>query len=364
MKKALVAGLGIQGVPISYGMHVLGYRVMAVEKSGRSIAKATDPIERLGAPIEMVQADIVASRNTTLREFEPDIVISALPFRLNLELARKCIKHGIRYCDLGGNVDISREINQLAEKSAVAPVMTDLGLAPGIANIIAEMGYQSLGSAESVKIRVGGLPVKPKGMLKYGLTFNPIGLYNEYVGECLVIRDGEIRKVEPLTEVEFLDFEGLGRMEAFNTSGGISHTLKRMLEQGVKECSYKTIRFPGHVDLIRFLLFECKLDAGAFSTAVSNACGFIAEDQVLIDIEVATEGGKRKWSKRSRVLHAESFTAMQKTTGFGAAAVAAIIGDGDMDGKRSAAYADVPVEKFVRNMTRLLPEMHLDGEPR
>jgi saccharopine dehydrogenase-like NADP-dependent oxidoreductase len=130
-----------------------------------------------------------------------------------------------------------------------------------------------------------------------------------------------------------------------------------MMERGVKECNYKTIRFPGHVELIRFMLFECRMDLKSFSEAVMNSCGFITEDQVLIQIVVTF--GENRWDRKYVILHDENFTAMQRTTGFGAAAVAAILGSGVMDDIRYANYVDVPSEDFRTNMNKLIPEMEL-----
>lgn len=366
MSRALIAGLGIQGVAIAHGMHVLGYEVAGFDVLEENIDKAAGLLENLGVPVTVVHSDIhdlfksgekSGDGGLNLAEYNPDVLISALPFHLNFELAKKCIDHGVRYCDLGGNIDTSKKIAAHATENGTKPVMTDLGLAPGVANIIAELGYKELGGADSVKIRVGGLPQNPKGSLKYGLTFSPQGLYNEYAEKCRVITDGELRMVDPLTDPERIKFGKVGELIAFNTSGGLSSTVEMMLERGVGECNYKTIRFPGHLELVRFLLNECKLDLEAFSEAFVNACGFITDDQVLIAVEICK--GKKRWEKKCRVLSSETFTAMQKTTGLGAAAVAAIIGSGTVDEKRIVTYADIPQEDFVNNMNKLLPEMNL-----
>jgi len=359
MKKAVIAGMGIQGAAIAYGLQKLGYEVLGIDISEENLRNASDILSRFGYTFTRLHGDALKLFDKIV-EYAPDVFISALPFHLNYDLAEKCIENGIRYCDLGGNVGTAENIRTSASKhGSDKPVMTDQGLAPGIANIIADIGYRSIGSADSVKIRVGGLPVDPKGTLKYGLTFNPQGLYNEYIDTCFVLRDGEKTTVEPLGDVEIINFDGLGDMEAFNTSGGIADLLDTMQAKGVKECDYKTIRFPGHVGLIRFMLFECKMDLVTFSNTVINACGFINNDQVLIYIDVSDAGSGKSWRLKSIVKHDETFTAMQKTTGFGAAAVAAILGDGVMDGKPVAGYADVPTVEFVWNMRELLPELEI-----
>jgi len=359
MNKAVIAGMGIQGVAIAYALNTLGYDILGVDISDENLSQARGTLEGFNYKFEPLKGDALKTFDK-IKEYSPDVFISALPFHLNYDLAEACIKNGIRYCDLGGNVGTAAKIKKCAsEYGSDKPVMTDQGLAPGIANIIADIGFRTLGNADSVIIRVGGLPVNPSGTLKYGLTFNPQGLYNEYIDTCYVLRDGEQATVEPLGDVEVIHFDELGDMEAFNTSGGIADLLDTMREKGVRNCNYKTIRFPGHVDIVRFMLFECKMDLVTFSDAVINACGFIEDDQVLIYIDVSDSISSGKWELKSIIKHDEAFTAMQKTTGFGAAAVASILGDGLMDGKPACGFADVPTEPFVKRMNELIPELEI-----
>lgn len=358
MLKCTIAGLGIQGVAIAYAMHQLGYFCQCIELNQETLDGSLRLLARLGIPAEAHHGDVLELLSSVIMSYEPDILISALPFHLNESLATGCIYSSIRYCDLGGNVDVANSINSLANEKATVPVITDLGLAPGMVNVIAELGFSVVGQAESVRIRVGGLPMNPEGTLKYGLTFSIQGLYNEYVEDCLVIRNGQKQTVKPLIDIEKIEFPPLGAVEAFNTSGGIASTLDSMLERGVRECDYKTIRFPGHAELIRFMLFECGMSREAFTDAISNACRFITDDQVLMVVDITSPHGI-KWTRKFMVLHDKNFTAMQKTTGFGAAAVAAIMGKGLMDSVKAARYADVPLQKFRENVNRLIPEMDL-----
>jgi lysine 6-dehydrogenase len=118
-----------------------------------------------------------------------------------------------------------------------------------------------LDEVQAVRIRVGGLPQHPKPPLDYQLVFAVEGLINEYVERCVVVRDGVKLSVEPLTEVEEIEFpEPFGTLEAFTTSGGLS-TLARTFAGKARDMDYKTIRYPGHAAKMRTLL-----DLGFFST--------------------------------------------------------------------------------------------------
>jgi len=188
---------------------------------------------------------------------DSDAVISALPYKLNLDLTKACIKAGVNMCDMGGNNDVV--LSQLAldkeAKSEDITIVPDCGLAPGLANIIAAKLISEFDRCDEVHIRVGGLPVKPVPPFNYQLVFSVSGLVNEYVEPCKVLRDGEIMWVESLSEPEEVDFGGdYGNLEAFCTSGG-SSTLPDTYQGIVKELDYKTIRYKGHCHLIRGLKF-------------------------------------------------------------------------------------------------------------
>ena len=96
-----------------------------------------------------------------------------------------CVDNEVRYCDLGGRVDVSESINEWAGKKATRPVFTDLGLAPGWVNILAEQGYKELnGPADDthIEMMVGGLPdylESSNNPLCYAVTWSVDGLINE-----------------------------------------------------------------------------------------------------------------------------------------------------------------------------------------
>ncbi|NIS82594.1 MAG: hypothetical protein GTO14_20880, partial [Anaerolineales bacterium] len=52
----------------------------------------------------------------------------------------------------------------------------------------------------------GGLPQNPRPPFNYLLTFHIAGLTNEYAEPAIFIRDGKITEVEPMTELETVEF--------------------------------------------------------------------------------------------------------------------------------------------------------------
>ena len=109
---------------------------------------------------------------------ESDAVMSALPYYLNIEMARHAVEAGVHFCDLGGNTEIVFQQKQLGEKAAAKgiSVVADCGLAPGMVNILAEHGIRQMDKVDSVRIYVGGLPQEPEPPLNYQIVYSLEGV--------------------------------------------------------------------------------------------------------------------------------------------------------------------------------------------
>src|SRR5271169_5340818 len=192
-----------------------------------------------------------------------DAALSAVPYFLNLGLAKAAIEAGCHFADLGGNNTVVRQELALASKAenrgvALAP---DCGLSPGMASILGgELVRRLGGRADALKLYVGGLPEKPMPPFHYQLVFSVEGLINEYTEPARILRKGRLTTIDPLTEPEEFHIAGFSPLVAFHTSGGTS-TLPETFEGRVGECFEKTLRYPGHYDLL------CELKAlGLFSS--------------------------------------------------------------------------------------------------
>jgi saccharopine dehydrogenase-like NADP-dependent oxidoreductase len=360
--RAMVLGVGRMGTAIAYAMDKLGFEVIGMDM--RSSAAANMPTGSsffIVDGVEDIFSGIIANGP------RPDIVISSLPYHQTEDVGTWCVDNEVRYCDLGGRVDVSAAINEWAGKKATRPVFTDLGLAPGWVNILAEEGVRKLhGSAENVKMMVGGLPdflESTNNPLRYAVTWSVDGLINEYRDDCLILEDGEIKTVRGMDGVENIEGENFGPMEAFYTSGGASHSIYDMQRRSVKNCSYKTIRYRGHGDMVRFLIRDCNLDDETLNKIFLEGCGKANKDEVFIVAEVT--GGDKIWRKEKVIKSDERFSAMQKATAFSISSVAAIMAQGKLEGNKeqhrdywtqystSLSYEDVPFEEFNENLNKL-----------
>jgi len=183
---------------------------------------------------------------------ECDAVMSAIPYYFNDDMARLAVEAGVHFCDLGGNTEIvfkQKALDAEARKKNIT-VVPDCGLAPGMVNILAEYGIKQLDSVDSVKIFVGGLPQHPEPPLNYMLVYSLEGALDYYTTLSWVLRNGKRTQVMALSEREPVAFDSpLGELEAFHTAGGLS-TMAFRYEGKIPTMEYKTLRYPGHAQIM------------------------------------------------------------------------------------------------------------------
>ena len=311
----------------------------AAEAAGVARCEAAKPIEL-----------DVRDRAAVLKAMrEADAVLGAVSYTVNLELSKLAIEAGTHWCDMGGNNTVVAAQLKLDEdaRSAGVSIIPDTGLAPGMVCPLVMHGVRWMDEAETVHIRVGGLPQNPQPPLDYMLIFSVQGLINEYVEPCVAIRDGKVvSDIEPLIGVEEIEFPPpLGTLEAFNTSGGTS-TLPQTLLGKVRELDYKTIRYPGHADKMR-TMFELGLmssepvDAGGIRVAPRDVLERLIDanvphgDDDIALVRVVVEG--RKSGKSARATYEmidyrdekTGLTAMMRGTSFPSAIVCVMMARGE-----------------------------------
>jgi lysine 6-dehydrogenase len=182
-----------------------------------------------------------------------DAVMSAIPYYFNGAMAKLAVEAGCHFADLGGNTEIvmkQRELDVPAREKGLS-VMPDCGLAPGMVNILAAEGIRRLDQTDKVRIFVGGLPQHPEPPLNYQIVYSLEGALDYYTTPSWILRDGKRTTVDALSELEPIEFpDPIGTLEAFHTGGGIS-TMPFTWEGKVREMEYKTLRYPGHVAIMK-----------------------------------------------------------------------------------------------------------------
>lgn len=265
--KLLVIGSGMMGSAAAFDM-ARTPQVEAVTLADTDIRRARDVAARVNRitddrKVRAVALDASNEKAAAKLMRGHDAALSAVPYFLNLGLAKAAVAGRCHFADLGGNNTVVRQelsLSKTAEKRGIA-IAPDCGLSPGMASILGgELVRRLGGRADALRLYVGGLPERPTPPFHYQLVFSVEGLINEYVEPARILRKGKLTTINPLTEPEDFHIAGFSPLVAFHTSGGTS-TLPESFEGKVGECFEKTLRYPGHYDLL------CELnELGLFSS--------------------------------------------------------------------------------------------------
>ncbi|MBG9456977.1 saccharopine dehydrogenase [Lysinibacillus sphaericus] len=260
--KVVVLGAGLMGKEVARDL-IKNSKVECVFLGDIDVKIAQDFVDSLNTDkIQVVE--LHAERDDSLMEVisKGDVVVNALFYAFNERVARAAIAAGVHSVDLGGHIGgVTEKILNLDEeaKAKGVTIIPDLGVAPGMVNILAGYGASKLDEVESIKLFVGGIPTEPKPPLHYTRVFSLDGVFDHYTEPSKVILKGKLQEVPSLSGVEPIYFKDFGVLEAFYTSGGIS-TLDKSFPN-VQTLEYKTIRYKGHAEKFKLLADLGFLDA-------------------------------------------------------------------------------------------------------
>ncbi|HQY87888.1 MAG TPA: saccharopine dehydrogenase NADP-binding domain-containing protein [Tepidisphaeraceae bacterium] len=254
------------------------YDVLVIDQDAASLARVAS-----SAKVKTAVVDVMNESQLKPALQGKKSVLSAVGYGQNPSIAKAALELGLSYFDLTEDVETTRITRALGEKAKAGQIfMPQCGLAPGFVSIAAHelaLGFEKL---HEVRLRVGALPVFPTNEMKYNLTWSTEGLINEYGNPCEAIHEGELIEVLPLEGYETFSLDGVD-YEAFNTSGGVG-TLAETLTKKAETLNYKTIRYRGHRDLMKFLMFELRLNEqrDVLKKIFENAIPMTPQDVVLI----------------------------------------------------------------------------------
>ena len=344
MKKILTLGLGKVGTLVGVLLSKK-YDVTGVDKKA--------PHYSFDLPFSVVEGDVTNEAFMKKLIAENDAVVSALPFFLNKPIAQLAYDLGKHYFDLTEDVETTNFIRELSKtsKSVMAP---QCGLAPGIIGIIGADLAKDFTKVRDIELRVGALPKYPNGLLAYSFTWSPAGVINEYINDAEAIHNGVRKMVPSLDGIEYINIEGK-EFEAFTTSGGLG-TMCETYEGKVDTLNYKTIRYPGHGKLMKFLIQELILkdDKALLSKILENAKPPVKEDVVYIYAVVeGWQGDKLFRNEYYRafspiMIAGQEWRAISWTTAASIAAVIEMVDNGSLPNKGFIKQEEIPFDTFLK----------------
>jgi lysine 6-dehydrogenase len=250
-----VLGSGLMGKEAARDL-VSSDGVTAVGLADIDLDRAQQVVDQLNSS-KLSAYQVNASDQADLADYMSkfDVIINALFYSFNEIVAKTAIQVGVHSVDLGGHIghitDRVLEMKQDAQNANVT-LIPDLGVAPGMINILSGYGAEKLDELEEIRLYVGGIPVQPEPPIEYKHVFSMEGLFDHYTDPSVIIRNGVKQEVPSLSEVETIHFDKFGPLEAFHTSGGTS-TLS-LSYPDLKTLEYKTIRYRGHAEKFQLLV--------------------------------------------------------------------------------------------------------------
>lgn len=354
MKNVLVLGGGKVGKSVAELLLACGrgaYRVTIADRDAGHLAEAAENLGRLrtrvGHAVEFSTRTVNAADRDAVRELLKghDYVVCMLPYDLVAGIAEDANEMGVHYFDVTEDVETSERVRAIdAEGRARVALAPQCGLAPGYIAIAAYEIARKFSQIHELTLRVGALPQYPTNALHYNVTWSTAGVVNEYCEPCHVMIDGRPARLPALEGLETFSFEGV-EYEAFYTSGGVGSLIETLVAEGKttaeSRIAYKTIRYPGHRDLMKFLLQDLRLgveDAKATEGGrvfdrrlaidlLDHAIARTLQDVVIVFINgIGIREGRREQINFKRAVHAvelfgRTWPAIELTTAAGVCAM-------------------------------------------
>ncbi len=356
MYNVLVLGGGKVGKSVAELLLACGrgaYRVTLADRDAANLNEAQINLARLKSQmphaVEFATRNFDASDKAAVRKVLQEVgpggyVICMLPFDLVLGVAEIANELGVNYFDVTEDVETTDAVKKIAARNAKVALVPQCGLAPGY---IAIAGYEvarQFNEIHELTLRVGALPQFPTNALHYNVTWSTAGVVNEYCEPCDVMIDGELTKLPALEGLEGFSFEGV-EYEAFYTSGGVGSLIDTLVGEKKtnteSRLAYKTIRYPGHRDLMKFLLQDLRLGVEHASPSPSgrvfdrrlamdlldHAIARTLQDVVIVFVScIGMKDGRREQINLKRAIHATTmfgrvWPAIELTTAAGVCAM-------------------------------------------
>jgi saccharopine dehydrogenase-like NADP-dependent oxidoreductase len=241
--KIIILGAGLVGKPIALDLANDSDFKVTVADINRSKLRA---IKQKG--IQKIQADLSSSRELRSLVNDFDFIVNAVPGFMGYKCLRNCIEAGKDVVDIAFYPEDVFGLSDLAKVNDVR-VISDMGVAPGMSNLLVGAAAENLDHVSNIDIYVGGLPKIRSLPWEYKAVFSPSDIIEEYTRPARLVENGKIVTKAALTEIELLEFDKPGTLEAFN-SDGLRSLMFTIKADNMRE---KTLRYPGYAEKIKLL---------------------------------------------------------------------------------------------------------------
>jgi len=320
--KVIVLGGGLVGGPIACDLKD-EFEICVADKDKLRLHFLQ---ERYG--LKTVLADISDQKNLKHLLNEYDMAISAVPGFMGFQTLKTVIESGKDVVDIAFFPEDATSLNELAIKNGVIAI-TDMGVAPGMSNLLSGYASTLLQDMDNLEILVGGLPKLREWPWEYKAVFSPSDVIEEYTRPARFVVNHQSVVKPALSEPELVDFPGIGTLEAFNSDGlrSLAHSLKcpNMVE--------KTLRYPGHIEKIKVLMKSgfFKKENIQFTTKILFDNWKLNDkeaDITVMQIKARNQTTLYTWNLLDEFDPETGIHSMARTTGYAASAALRLIASG------------------------------------
>jgi saccharopine dehydrogenase-like NADP-dependent oxidoreductase len=271
--KIAVLGAGMVGRAIALDL-AAEYPVTSFDLDSTNL----DTVKKSNHAIGVITADL--SQYHLYKEWlKPfDLVVTAVPGFMGYKTLEAVINAGKNTVDISFFPEDAMLLDVLAKQKGVT-VITDCGVAPGMSNFIAGR-YHAAMKIKSFACYVGGLPKEKKPPFAYKAPFSPVDVIQEYIRPARLMEKGKVVTKPALSDRELIQFDRVGELEAFNTDG--LRTLLNTMSD-IPDMKEKTLRYPGHVDLIIALKQAGFFDESPLTVSNTSIAPLAFTSQVLVN---------------------------------------------------------------------------------
>jgi len=246
--KIIVLGCGNIGSVIARDVaeNLPSSQVVIADVDRKRVREVASGINLENVDWMQVNATNHSELSSKMKSFE--VAVCALPGRLGYRACKAAISAKVSMVDVSYMPEDVMALNIPALKAGIS-VVPDCGMSPGLCSMFVGRGASQLDEVEKAHIFNGGLPEKAVPPLGYIITWSVRDLIDMYSRKVSIVKEGKIIQAEAMSELEEIEFPGVGKLEAFLTDGlrTLLYTVK------AREMWEKTLRYPGHAARIELL---------------------------------------------------------------------------------------------------------------
>jgi saccharopine dehydrogenase-like NADP-dependent oxidoreductase len=251
--KIIVLGAGLVGGPMALDLtRNVEFEVTLADIDQERLDNMKDKILKInfpGAPkFTVLCCDLGDPAEVSRIVSSYDFVVNAVPGFMGFRTLKAIIEAGKNVVDIAFFIEDPFELHELALKNNVTAIM-DMGVAPGMCNVLIGYAHHNLDHTDEVLYMVGGLPEIREWPYEYKAVFSPVDVIEEYTRPARYLENGNFVVKPALSDPELINFPAIGTLEAFNTDG-LRSLVKTIRCPNMKE---KTLRYPGHIEKMRVL---------------------------------------------------------------------------------------------------------------